>query len=201
MDSFRLDQLAVGFLLSPRELGFYVVGAAFTYFGRMVARNLGLSATAEIASQTDPEAQRRAVRHTLLLTGAILISLTVALALFVVVAIPLFFGDRYRASIPVAEILLVASLLLSLERVVVDVMRGIGETRAGTRAEILNVVLFLGGVVPLGLWLGGKGVALALALAAAGGWILLIKQLRGRVFVAHPSPSEQSSPMNTKVPL
>ena len=174
VDSFRLDQLAVGFLLSPRELGFYVVGAAFTNIGRMVAKNLGLSATAEIASQTDPEAQRRAVRHTLLLTGGIITSLTVALAVFVIPAIPLFFGNRYRASIPVAEILLVAYWLLALKRVVVDVMRGIGETRAGTRAEILNLALFVAGVVPLGLWLGGKGVALALVLAAAGGSVLLV---------------------------
>jgi O-antigen/teichoic acid export membrane protein len=177
VDSFRLDQLAVGFLLSPRELGFYVVGAAFTNVGRLVATNLGLSATPEIAAHSDPVARHRAVRHTLLLTGGILTSLTFALALFVIVAIPFFFGASYRSSIPIAEILLVACWLLSLKRIAVDVMRGIGETRVGTRAEMLNLGIFLAGVVPLGLWLGGKGVALALVIAASGGSALLIRGL------------------------
>jgi O-antigen/teichoic acid export membrane protein len=178
VDSFKLDQLAVGFLLSPRELGFYVVGAAFTNVGRLVATNLGLSATPEIAAlNSDPDAQRQTVRHTLLLTGGILTALTIGLALFVIVAIPFFFGADYRPSIPVAEILLVACWMLSLKRIVVDVMRGIGETRVGTRPEMLNLGLFLAGVVPLGLWLGGRGVALALVIAASGGSALLIRGL------------------------
>lgn len=191
VDSFRLDQLAVGFLLSPRELGFYVVGAAFTNIGRLVATNLGLSSTPDIAAQSDRDAQRRAVRRTLLLSGGVLTVLTAMLALFVVVAIPFFFGEGYRQSIPVAEILLVACWLLALKRIVVDVMRGIGETRAGTRAEILNLALFLVGVVPLGLWLGGRGVALALALAAAGGSTILIRRLRGTFALSDPSSPVQ----------
>ena len=196
VDSFRLDQLTVGFLLSPRELGFYVVGAAFTNVGRLVATNLGLSATPEIAAHSDPDAQHRAVRHTLLLTGGILTSLTVALALFVPVAIPFFFGADYQSSIPVAEILLVAGWLLSLKRIAVDVMRGIGETRFGSRAEMLNLALFLVGVAPLGLWLGGRGVAIALALAAAGGSILLIRGLlrTGILVTTDPTSPEPSVP-------
>jgi O-antigen/teichoic acid export membrane protein len=189
VDTFRLDQLAVGFLLSPRELGFYVVGAAFTNVGRLVAINLGLSATPEIAAQSDHDAQRSAARHTLLLTGGILTLLTVALALFVIVAIPFFFGETYRSSIPVAEILLVACWLLSLKRIAVDVMRGIGETRIGTRAEMLNLALFLAGVAPLGLWLGGRGVALALAIAAAGGSVLLVRSLLRTSTFATPDPT------------
>jgi O-antigen/teichoic acid export membrane protein len=196
VDSFRLDQLTVGFLLSPQELGFYVVGVAFTNVGRLVATNLGLSATPEIAAHSDPDAQRRAVRHTLMLTGGILTSLTIALALFVLVAIPFFFGAIYRSSIPVAEILLLACWLLSMKRIAVDVMRGVGETRVGSRAEILNLALFLASVVPLGLWLGGRGVALALALAAAGGSILLIRGLlHTDAFVTcDPLSSEPSMP-------
>jgi O-antigen/teichoic acid export membrane protein len=194
VDSFRLDQLAVGFLLSPRELGFYVVGAAFTNVGRLVATNLGLSATPEIASYSDPVAQRHAVRRTLLLACGILTLLTVALALFVLVGIPFFFGSEYDPSIPVAEILLGACWLLALKRVVVDVMRGIGQTRIGTRAEVLNLVLFIIGVAPLGLWLGGRGVALALALAACGGSVVLIRSFRrADIFITTDTTPETSS--------
>jgi O-antigen/teichoic acid export membrane protein len=194
VETFGLDQLAVGFLLSPRELGLYVVGAAFTNVAKLVARNVGLSATADIAAQTDPDTQRRAVRHTLLIAAGALTLVTVALAGFVVVAIPLFFGNRYRASIPMAEVLLVASGLLAMKRIVVDVMRGLGETRAGTAAEIVNLTLFLSFAAPLGLWLGGKGVALALALAAAGGSTILVKRLRGGIFVGASASLEPALP-------
>jgi O-antigen/teichoic acid export membrane protein len=177
VDSFRLDQLAVGLLLSPRELGLYVVGAGFTNVGRLVATNLGLSATPDIAQHSDAAEQHRAVRRTLLLTGAILTLVTAALAGVAFVGIPLLFGESFRSAIPIAEILLIASWLLSMKRITVDIMRGVGETRIGSRAEGLNLAIFLCACAPLGLWLGGRGVALALAIAAAGGSVLLVRGL------------------------
>ena len=47
----------IGFLLSPRVLGFYVVGSAFNNFGRLVAFNIGFSATPDIAANAS-EAER-----------------------------------------------------------------------------------------------------------------------------------------------
>ncbi len=178
VDTFRLDQLVVGFLLSPSALGIYVVGAAFTNFGRMVAMNIGLSATPEIARHQDPQALRAAIRHTMMLAALILTSVTVALCGFVIVAIPALFGSAFKPSIPIAELLLVAGWLLSMKRITVDVMRGAGEPRVGTRAEIVNLVAFLAGCVPLGLWLGGEGVAIALVVGAACGSALLLSSLR-----------------------
>jgi O-antigen/teichoic acid export membrane protein len=178
VDSFRIDQLLVGVLVSPRALGIYVVGAAFTNFGRMVAVYVGLSATPEIAAKATDAERRHAVRRTLLLAGAILTIVTFAFAMFVIVAIPFLFGATYKSAIPVAEILLVAGWLLSMKRIAVDTLRGAGEMRVGTQAEILNLVLFLLSCVPLGLLLGGPGVALALVFASAGGSLLLVRRLR-----------------------
>lgn len=177
VDTFRLDQLVIGFLLSPQVLGFYVVGSAFNNFGRLVAFNIGLSATPEIAANANEAERWLAVRRTLALTAGLLVIINLALAGFVVLAIPLLFGEQYRSSIPVAEILLVAGSLLGIKRVAVDSMRGAGEARIGTRAEIVNVVVFLVLCAPLGLALGGIGIALALVLGTLGGSLLLVRRL------------------------
>jgi Na+-driven multidrug efflux pump len=92
----------------------------------------------------------------------------------------------------VAEVLLVAYCLLAMKRIVVDVMRGLGEARVGARAEIVNLTLFLSFAAPLGLWLGGKGVALALALAATGGSIVLVRRLRHDTFGVPESLSDDA---------
>jgi len=192
VDSFRIDQLVVGFLISPRALGIYVVGSAFTNFARIVATNIGLSATPEIAAYVTPLEQRHAVRRTLLLAGGLLTLVTAGLALFVIVAIPVLFGREYKSSIPVAEILLVAGWLLSMKRVAVDAMRGAGEARVGTRAEIVNLALFLIACVPLGLLLGGPGVALALVFASAGGTVVLFRRLRHFDLIGASAPQAPS---------
>jgi O-antigen/teichoic acid export membrane protein len=178
VDTFRIDQLVVGFLLSPRALGIYVVGAAFTNFGRMVATYIGVSATPEIAACSNPLDRHRAVQRTLLLAGGVLTVLTIALGSLVIVAIPVLFGNAYRSAIPVAEILLVAGWLLSMKRIAVDTMRGVGEARVGTRAEAVNLGVFLAACVPLGLLLGDPGVALGLVVASACGSLVLLHGLR-----------------------
>jgi O-antigen/teichoic acid export membrane protein len=177
VDTFRIDQLVVGFLVSPRALGFYVVGAAFTNFARGLAINVGLSSTPEIAAHAAPQERLHAVRRTLLLSAGVLTIITVALAPLVIVAIPVLFGKQYRSSIPIAEILFVAGWLLSMKRIAVDSMRGAGEAQVGTHAEIVNLVLFLVACGPLGLLLGGLGVALALVFASAGGSVVLVRRL------------------------
>ena len=45
-----------------------------------------------------------------------MVIINLVLAGVVVLAIPLLFGEQYRSSIPVAEILLVASSLLGIKR-------------------------------------------------------------------------------------
>lgn len=177
VDTFRIDQLVVGFLVSPRALGYYVVGAAFTNLGRGLALNVGLSSTPEIAARASPEERIQAVRRTLLLSAVMLTLITVALAALVIVAVPFLFGNQYGSSIPIAEILFVAGWLLSMKRIAVDAMRGAGDAQAGTSAELVNLLLFLIACWPLGLLLGGPGVAIALAFAAAGGSVVLIRTL------------------------
>jgi O-antigen/teichoic acid export membrane protein len=185
VDTFRIDQLAVGFLLAPRVLGVYVVGAAFTNFGRSVALNIGLSSTPEIASHASPNERAHSVRRTLVLSAGVLAIITLILEVVVIFAIPVLFGNAYRSAIPVAEILLIGGGALAMKRIAVDAMRGAGETRAGTRAEIVNVVVFLVACVPAAVLLGGPGVALAVTFAAFCGSVVLVRRLQDFGVVPH----------------
>lgn len=185
-DTFRIDQLVVGFLLSPRILGVYVVGAAFTNFTRLVAANLGLSATSEVARHEDPAEARHAVKHTLVVAAGLITAITCALGVAVIIAIPVLFGNAFDAAVPIAELLLVAGWLLSMKRIAVDVLRGAGEAQAGTRAEVINLVTFLLLCVPAALAFGGPGVAASLAVASSIGSVYLIQQMKQLGFMPWP---------------
>lgn len=172
-DAFRVDQLVVGFLLSPHVLGVYVVGAAFTTFTRAVAANVGLSGASEVAKHHDPAEARRALKRTLLVAAGVLTAITCVLGLAASVAIPVLFGEQFKGAVPIAELLLIASLLLSMKRIAVDLLRGAGEAQAGTRAEMISLGTFLSLCVPAALALGGTGVAASLVVASAAGSIHL----------------------------
>jgi O-antigen/teichoic acid export membrane protein len=188
-DTLRLDQLLIAFLLPARVVGIYAVGAAFTNFTRTVGLYVGMSGTTEVARHADVESQRAVVRHTLRQTALVVAPLTVIVGLLLVVMIPLLFGEVYSSAVPIGECLLVATGLLAMKRVAVDLLRGAGETRLGTRAEIINVVAFLVLCVPAALALGGVGVAASLALATTTGCAYLLRQMQTHGFLGRTSPS------------
>jgi O-antigen/teichoic acid export membrane protein len=182
-DTFRIDQLIVAFLLSPRALGLYAVGAAFTGFTRVLAANVGMSGTSEIAQHGEGEEQRAAVRRMLLVSAGLLGAVTVGVCAISPFVIPALFGNAFRASIPLSECLVVASLFLSMKRIAVDLLRGAGELKMGTRAEVINMAGLLILAVPAALLLGGFGVALSLAVSGASGTLYLLLQMRRLGFV------------------
>lgn len=182
-ESFRLDQLLVGLMLSPTALGIYVVGAAFSNFPRIVALNIGLSSTAEVAHQTEPAERRRIARHTLALTAGLLTAVSIATAPLLLFMIPWLFGNDFEGAVAVGEVLLVAAWFMCMKRVAVDLLRGAGELRAGTRAEAINLVLFFALSIPLGLSQGEVAVAASLAAAGACGCGYLFIKMRQMAFI------------------
>jgi len=182
-DTFRIDQLLIAFVLSPHELGLYAVAAAFTNFTRMVAVNVGMSSTSEVAGHSDAHQRRAAVRHTLGVSAGLITVVTAGLCLVVPFITPLLFGSAFADSVPIAECLLIAAWFLSMKRIAVDLMRGAGELRLGTRAELINLAVFIILCVPAAVLLGGVGVAACLALSAACGSVYLVRGMRGLGFV------------------
>ena len=106
------------------------------------------------------------IRRTLIITVAVLAATTLALESVVWFAIPLLFGSEFRDAVPIAQVLLVAGCLFSIKRVAVDLLRGIGNTGSGFRAECVAIAVFAASAVPLSDGLGGLGVAIAITIGA-----------------------------------
>lgn len=165
IESFQLDQIIVAATLSSTALGLYVVGAAFTSLPKLVAQSIGMVAYPDIASRERDALQR--LRSYVWLSAGVTLVLVAALAVAAPTIVPAFFGEAFRGSIPLAQLLLVSSLFLSIRRVVIEGARGLGRATLGTAAE----AIFLLALVPLFAvfiprW-HVEGVAGGLALASA----------------------------------
>jgi O-antigen/teichoic acid export membrane protein len=139
VETFRVDQAVVGLVLSPAALGIYVASLAFTNLPRFIAHSVGLVAYPHIAAQ-DPAA-RRASTWRFFWAAVTFSAVAVAiLELAVGFLVPLFFGSAFAPAIPIARILLVASLLAAGRRILAEGMKGAGYPGAGTVAEVASWV-------------------------------------------------------------
>jgi len=191
IETFRLDQAAIGLFLSPAALGLYVVGLAFTNLPRFFAQSIGMVAYPLMVS-------RRvygwaAMWPFLWLTMGL--STTAILGLFwsAPMLVPTIFGQQFAGAVPVTRILLVGSLFFAARRILTDSSRGLGRPSAGSAAEVAAWAWLLPSVALLLPRLGIQGVAIALTTSAAFSLlvlvaILLIDQSKNRKRSETPEP-------------
>ena len=164
VDTFRLDQLVAGLILSPMALGLYVVGGAFGTLARLIAQSASMVAYPTIANKQDGEAGRatmwRFFGAVTLVNGFVTILLIVSVPWLV----PLFFGQAFVEAIPLAQILLIGAALMASRRVLVECLRGLGQPQASTFAEISMYPWLLTGGVFLMWRYGVQGLASGVAI-------------------------------------
>jgi O-antigen/teichoic acid export membrane protein len=193
VETYRLDQVLIGLLMSPAALGYYVIGLAFTNLPKFIAQSVGIVAYPHIAAQASGASGRAALWRYLGLVAA-LSGATVlvfgALADWVVV---LFFGAEFAPAVPVTRLLLLNAFLFSLRRLLTDGARGLGLSGRGSIAEVASVVVFAVAFAVIGVDGGIEGVAIALAISSAVAVaLLLVLVARGRPDssdIADASPS------------
>lgn len=166
VETFRLDQAVVGLLLSPAALGVYVVGMAFTNLPRFLAQSVGVVAYPTVAAR-DPTAGRRAMWRFLWLVLAMSTVVVAAIQLAIGWLVPLLFGPDFGEAVPIARILLLGALFLSVRRVLSDCARGLGQPAAGTIAELMSWTCLVPALAILTPLFGVIGVAWALTLSSA----------------------------------
>jgi O-antigen/teichoic acid export membrane protein len=166
-ETFRVDQLIVGLVLSSHSLGLYVAALAFTNFPRFVAQAVGLVAYPNVSRAANPEAKRAAILRFLALGSLLSVAVCGALALAAHPLVTLAFGREFEAASGPLRVLLLATALLCVRRVLADATRGAGFEGAGSRAEMLSWVVLVPGFLifagPFGLY----GVAWVLVGAYA----------------------------------
>jgi O-antigen/teichoic acid export membrane protein len=173
LEVFQIDYLVVGALAGPYWLGLYAGAMAFTNLPRFVAMGIGVVAFPRVAAARGTDHAVRSAIDAVALITAFAAFVVIFLELIVGWLIPFLFGDAFEASVPLARVLLISALLLSIRRVVGDVMRGGGAPLPSTSAEVLSWVVYAALVVPLVDKHGALGAAWAMTAAAAVSTIYL----------------------------
>lgn len=174
MDTFKIDQLVAGLILSPSSLGLYVVGGSFGNLTGLIAHSASMVAYPTIVNRQHGDAGQKTMWlffwSVTLVNGLI----TVFLVFLVPMLIPLFFGEQFIEAIPLAQILLIGAGFAASRRILVEGFRGLGKPQVSSLAEVsMYPWLFTAGIILVwhysieGLALAvtsGHGLSLAIAL-------------------------------------
>ncbi|WP_022930334.1 lipopolysaccharide biosynthesis protein [Patulibacter americanus] len=184
-ETFRVDQLVVGLVLSSHSLGLYVAALAFTNFPRFVAQAVGLVAYPSVSRATSPVEKRTATLGFLGLGSLFSFVVCGGLAILAHPLVTIAFGQEFEAAAGPLRVLLIATFLLCVRRVLTDATRGAGFESAGSRAEMLSWLVLVPGFLVFAGPFGLYGVAWVLvgsyAVSAAvlgyltlrpGGWAI-----------------------------
>jgi O-antigen/teichoic acid export membrane protein len=149
VEMLRVDQLMVGLILTTTDLGLYMVSLALCSVPLFLAQGLGLVAYPRIASvRSYGEKRRLTVRYTLI-GAAVCGAVCGVLALAASPVIQLLFGPEFAGAIAVSQILLAATAVVCVRRLLSDGMRGANAPSAGSFAEVASLVT----LVPMALLL------------------------------------------------
>ncbi len=173
LETFNLDQAAVGLFISPAALGLYVVGLAFTNLPQFLAQSVGYVAYPHVAAQQDPTMARRSTWRFLGVALAACGTVVVLLELAAPWLVTTLFGQAYASSVTLTRILLVGAFFTGLRRVLTDSARGIGRPTVGTIAELVSLGCLVPAIALLVSIDGVKGAAWAVSLASAAGLLFL----------------------------
>jgi O-antigen/teichoic acid export membrane protein len=191
LEGFRLDQLLVAVFLTPAALGLYVVATAFTNLPRFVATSIGMVAYPHIAETRDFARAKRQIWRFFGLTVVVCSVVVGVLMVTVAWLLPFFFGEEFEEAVSVAQILLVATLFLSVRRTLSDAVRGAGFPGLGSISETISWVPLVPACALLAPAMGVDGVALGLTGSALPALVyLLIATARLRPPVSPIAPAE-----------
>ena len=173
-DGSGVDQAIVGFFLSTRLLGIYVVASAFMNLSRLVSQSIGLVAFPNVAARRNPRDAVRAMWRFTLAGAAAALAITIVLELVIGRLIVFFFGESFASAEGVARVLLIAAFFVGVRRVLGDSARGANRPLVGTVAEVTSWAVMIPAMVLLAPRLGLTGVAVALTIASASSLVVIL---------------------------
>jgi enterobacterial common antigen flippase len=179
----RLDQMVLALLLSPIELGWYVVAVSAANITKIAASPFAQMIFPRIAGQNQTT-QRHLLqaysRFALLATGTLVLLLFMTLPIL----IPFVYGNEFSPSSQPAQILVLASIFLGVGYVWRQAFSGMGQPAVTSQAELLSLVVTAVGIyvfVPIYGILGAAWVSFV-----AYGVTMLFLGVRLRFFFGIP---------------
>lgn len=179
-ETFKVDQLVVGLVLSVHDLGLYVAALAFCNLPRFLAQALGLVSYPAIASAPSHAARRRLLWKFVALGTAAALLVAVPLLTLARPLLNLAFGHAFVAAATTTQILLAGTVMLCVRRLLADGLRGAGAPGAGSLAEVLSWFWLIPALALLVPRYGLTGVALALASSYVATTIILLVEAERR---------------------
>jgi O-antigen/teichoic acid export membrane protein len=169
----QLDQLVISIFLAPAKLGLYVIAVTMTSATTIIGSATSMVVLPVIASLRAPaERVAAATRYVgWVLVGATCIALP--MVAFTPLLIRVLFGEQFLAATGVARVLLLAAILLSANRVIGAVLKGVGRPLDAGLAEGLSLVATVAGLMLLlpRLELLGAGLTSFLAYGTSMMWM------------------------------
>lgn len=191
----RIDQAVMPFFIEPARLGLYAVAVSISSLVLPLAGAVANVLFSEIARTPNREFAGAWLRQRIRVGITACIALAVVLMLVSPILVPLVFGQAFRAAVPIAIAMIGAGVLLGVNYILSDAIRGMGAPEVPSRAEIaglLSTVLILAILLPIvNVW----GAVIASWASYSIVAIILVTSLHSRL----PS-SEQLRPSGTLHP-
>jgi O-antigen/teichoic acid export membrane protein len=196
--TLRLDQLLLSVLVSPADLGLYVVATGAASLAGPFFNAAAIIVMPRLNNLSSPE---RAIRTIWRELGRSLL-LCVPVVAFAFAAMPLIlkvlFGPAFASSLVTARILIVASLFQGMNAIVGNSMRAIGRPGAPAIAEVIGMIVTAGLLIALLPAFGALGAAIAsfvsYAVVTAMYIVLLSRNIgRGAPRLAAETPEGEGS--------
>jgi len=194
----RLDQLLISMFLASDSLGLYVTAVTLTSLTGMVGSSTSLVALPSMAAMAPGRDRAVAARRYVTLTLLGSIAVTIPVAASTPLLLTIFFGQRFGAAAGPCRILLVAAVVLSLNRVLSAILRAAGRPLDAGVAEMIALGGTAVGLVTLLPALGLMGAAVSSLGAYA---ISMLWMTRQATRVLGLSPSTLLLPDRTALSL
>ena len=164
----EVDQFAILRLWNDTALGLYAAASAIASTGMAVISGAFHKVLfPHVANLQAVDDQAHLLRHGVRQAARWSAALAIPLVLMMPWVIPLVFGSAFLPAVVPAQVLVVASALMGMNAIVIQGLRGAGQSATGSIAAAITLGLFLMLVWPLGRTFGLTGVAMTLGVANA----------------------------------
>lgn len=176
--NFRLDQMFLIGMFRPQQLGIYVVAVTWSSLASPLVNSIAAVLFSRVAGQHEHGGRKQSVTralHASIVLGAAASSVMLALTPWL---LPALLGQGYAASTAVAQILIIAGFVASLNLVLQEALRGAGRPTSALLSEAAGVCSTVGFLLILLAPFQLVGAAVASLLSYSVVFIVLVMQLR-----------------------
>jgi O-antigen/teichoic acid export membrane protein len=159
--NFRLDQLVLSVTVSSAALGSYAVAVSLSVLASPVSLAFGYIAFPTVASTRTTEEQNQVARTALIGAALTAAAITFPLAALSPWFVPLFFGEGFDEVVTLLWIMAPAAVVLILNQVSEEILRGKGRPLAPAIAEGVGAVATVALLLILVPSFGTTGAAIA----------------------------------------